>query len=101
MAELAEYTRRELDFRREARTAERVGELLVGEEGVVVPAVDWDRASQRVVTMELLEGERPAPAEQLRERASTPTRCFGREPGAMLRQIFVSSGRSSPASTRR
>ena len=89
VAELAEYTRRELDFRREARTAERVRELFAGDERVVVPEVDWERTSQRVLTMELLEGERPAPAEQLRQAGLDPDVLLRAGARAMLRQIFV------------
>ncbi|GIU94178.1 MAG: ABC transporter [Gaiellaceae bacterium] len=89
VAEFAEYTRRELDFRREARTAERVRGLMGGEEEVVVPTVDWERTSQRVLTMELLEGERPAPAEQLREQGLDPEALLRAGARAMLRQIFV------------
>lgn len=89
VAELAEYTRRELDFRREARTAERVGELFADDESVVVPAVDWERTSRRVLTMELLEGARPAPAEQLRRAGLEPETLVRAGARAMLRQIFV------------
>ena len=37
VAELAEFTRRELDFRREARTTERLRQLFAGDERVVIP----------------------------------------------------------------
>jgi ubiquinone biosynthesis protein len=89
VAEFAEYTRRELDFRREARTATRVRGLFAGSEGVVVPEVDWERTSGRVLTMELVEGERPAPAEALRERGLDPDALLRTGAEAMLRQIFV------------
>lgn len=89
VAEFAEYTRRELDFRREARTAERVRSLLAGDEEVIIPAIDWERTSQRVLTMELLEGERPAPAEQLRMKGLDPEALLRAGARAMLRQIFV------------
>lgn len=89
VAELAEYTRRELDFRREAQTATRVRELFAADEHVVIPEVDWERTSARVLTMELLVGERPAPAERLRERGLDPDALLRTGAQAMLRQIFV------------
>ena len=89
VAELAEYTRRELDFRREARTAERVRELFAGDERVVVPAVDPERTSARVLTMELVEGLRPAPAPELRAAGLDPEPILRAGADAMVRQIFV------------
>ena len=47
VAELAQYTRRELDFRREARTAERLRQLFAGDDRIVIPAVVSDRSSAR------------------------------------------------------
>jgi ubiquinone biosynthesis protein len=58
VAELAEYTRRELDFRLEARTAERVRVLFADDETIVVPAVDWERTSRRVLTVVRSPGSR-------------------------------------------
>lgn len=86
VAELAEYTRRELDFRREARTAERVRELFAGDERVVVPAVDRERTSARVLTMELVEGLRPAPAGELRAAGLDPERILRAGADAMVQQ---------------
>ena len=89
VAEFADYTRRELDFRREARTAERVRELFAGDERVVVPAVDRERTSARVLTMELVEGMRPAPAEELRAVGLDPELILRSGADAVVRQIFV------------
>lgn len=89
VAELADYTRRELDFRREARTAERVRELFASDERVVVPAVDRERTSARVLTMEFVEGLRPAPAEELRAAGLDPELILRAGADAMVQQIFV------------
>lgn len=89
VTELADYTRRELDFRREARTAERVRELFAGDERVVVPAIDRARTSARVLTMELVEGLRPQPAESLRAAGLDPELILRAGADAMVRQIFV------------
>src|SRR5215469_14018968 len=56
VAELAEYTRRELDFRREARTAERLRQLFANDDRVVIPAVITDRSSAGLLPMEFLPG---------------------------------------------
>jgi ubiquinone biosynthesis protein len=88
VAELAEYTRRELDFRREARTAERLRQLFADDEQVVIPAVISERTSARVLTTELLEGQPPAPAADLRRAGVDPAACLRAGAAAMLRQIF-------------
>lgn len=88
VAELAEYTRRELDFRREAHTADRVRAHFAGQEQIVIPAVDWDRTSARVLTMELIEGLRPAPAAELERAGLDPQAVLRVAAGAMFQQIF-------------
>jgi ubiquinone biosynthesis protein len=88
VAELAEYTRRELDFRREARMAERVRTLFAGDERIVVPWVDPERTSARVLTMELVEGIRPAPAAELEAAGLEPRAVLEAGAEAMFRQIF-------------
>jgi ubiquinone biosynthesis protein len=89
VAEFGEYTRRELDFRREARTAERVRSLLSSDEEVVVPAVDWPRTTSRVLTMDFVEGHRPTAAAELRAAGLDPELLLRAGSRAMLRQIFV------------
>ncbi|HEX6448808.1 MAG TPA: AarF/UbiB family protein [Trebonia sp.] len=88
VAELAEFTRREVDFRREARTAEQLGRLFADDDQVVIPAVISDRSSARVLTTEFLEGHRPAPADELRRAGLDPAAGLRAGAAAMLRQIF-------------
>ena len=86
--ELAAYTRRELDFRREARTAERLRSLLAGDEQIVIPAVDQQRTTARVLTMEFIAGYRPAPARELQAHGLDPQALLEAGARAMLEQIF-------------
>ena len=88
VAEVAEYTRRELDFRREARTAERLRQLFAGDDRVVIPAVISDRSSARVLTMEYLQGLPPGPAAGLRRAGLDPTAVLRAGAAAMMRQVF-------------
>lgn len=89
VAELASYTRRELDFRREARTAQRLRELFADDDRVVIPAVIGDRSSQRVLTTEFLDGHPPAPADDLRRAGLDPEAGLRAGAEAMLRQVFT------------
>jgi ubiquinone biosynthesis protein len=88
VAELSEYTRRELDFRREARTAGRLRQLFADDDQIVIPAVINDRSSTRVLTTEFLEGKPPAPAADLRRAGLNPEAGLRAGAAAMLRQIF-------------
>lgn len=88
VAELAEYTRRELDFRREASTAGRLRQLFADDGQIVIPAVINDRSSTRVLTTEFLEGEPPAPAADLRRAGLDPEAGLRAGAAAMLRQVF-------------
>lgn len=88
VAELAQYTRRELDFRREARTAERLRQLFAGDDQVVIPAVISDRSSERVLTTEFLVGLPPEPAADLQRAGIDPEAVLRAGAAAMLRQVF-------------
>ena len=88
VAELAQYTRRELDFRREARTAERLRQLFADDDRVVIPAVIGDRSSERVLTTEFLAGLAPEPAADLRRAGIDPEAVLRAGAAAMLRQVF-------------
>jgi len=89
VAELAEYTRRELDFQREARTTGRLRQLLAADGRIVIPAVISDRSSARVLTTELLDGLRPEPAAGLRRAGIDPEAGLRAGAAAMLRQVLV------------
>jgi ubiquinone biosynthesis protein len=88
VAELADYTRRELDFRREARTAARLRQLFAGDDRIVIPAIIADRSSVRVLTMEYLDGLPPAPAADLRRAGLDPAAVLRAGAAAMMRQVF-------------
>lgn len=88
VAELTDYTRRELDFRREGRTAARVRELFASEERVVIPAVHWSHSSARVLTMDLIAGHPPAPRQELERLGFDPDALIHTGAEAIAIQIF-------------
>ena len=88
VAEFAEYTRRELDFRKEARTSERVRDLFASHPSVLVPAVDWERTTARVLTTDLVDGRAPAAAGELRGAGLDPDAVLRVGAEAVFRQIF-------------
>jgi predicted unusual protein kinase regulating ubiquinone biosynthesis (AarF/ABC1/UbiB family) len=62
--ELGDAVPRELDFVREARSAERVARELAAREDLRIPGIVWEHTTRRVLVMEFMEGirigDRPA-----------------------------------------
>ncbi len=56
IANLKRWTLRELDLRREAASASELKEAMVAVGGYHIPAIDWDRTSGRVMTLEWVDG---------------------------------------------
>lgn len=88
VAELADYTLRELDFRREAHVSDAVRQQLAKDHRVVVPWVAWELTTARVLTMQLIEGLRPATRAELAAAGLDADRVVAAGAAAMLRQIF-------------
>jgi ubiquinone biosynthesis protein len=58
-AEFAHSLRAELDFTREGMNCDRLREELTEEDVVTIPGVHWDLTTQRVLTMDFVEGVSP------------------------------------------
>lgn len=56
IATFKQWTLRELDLRREAASASELADAMSGEEGYIVPAIDWKRTSRGVMTLDWVEG---------------------------------------------
>ena len=56
VATFRQWTKRELDLRREAASASELRENLVAESGFFVPEIDWSRTARRVLTLEWIDG---------------------------------------------
>ncbi len=58
------WTLRELNFRREAASASELAESMTAEPDFVIPAIDWQRSTAKVLTVEWIDGiklsDRPA-----------------------------------------
>jgi ubiquinone biosynthesis protein len=68
IANLKRWTLRELDLRREAASASELKEAMAAVDGYTIPAIDWDRTSGRVMTLEWIDGIKIAKVEELRAR---------------------------------
>ena len=72
VAELAKYISYELDFRREAASADRVRALFAGDESVVIPRVYPAFSTARVMTMEFVSGIKVDDKERLEAEGFDP-----------------------------
>ncbi|MGN6268541.1 MAG: 2-polyprenylphenol 6-hydroxylase [Sphingomonas sp.] len=59
------WTARELDLRREAASASELAEAMQAEPDYLVPAIDWQRTTGRVMTLEWIDGIKLADREAL------------------------------------
>lgn len=66
IANLKRWTLRELDLRREAASASELKEAMAAVEGYHIPAIDWDRTSGRVMTLEWVDGIKISDVEALK-----------------------------------
>lgn len=88
VAELTQHTRRELDFRNEAKTADTVRRHFTTADRVVIPRVYWEHTTTRVLTMEMIHGHRPAHRAQLALQGLDADRLLEAGARAMVRQVF-------------
>jgi ubiquinone biosynthesis protein len=56
IANMKRWTARELDLRREAASASELSEMMEAMPGYRIPAIDWDRTTGKVMTMEWIDG---------------------------------------------
>ncbi|MCI4591662.1 2-polyprenylphenol 6-hydroxylase [Sphingobium sp. BYY-5] len=56
IANMKRWTVRELDLRREAASASELSEAMEAMPGYRIPAIDWDRTTGKVMTMEWIDG---------------------------------------------
>jgi ubiquinone biosynthesis protein len=91
IANLARWTARELDLRREAASASELAEAMKGEDGYRIPAIDWDRTNGRVLTLEWVDGVKISEREVLRAQGHDMAEMARRLVLTFLRQA-ISAG---------
>ncbi|MGD8517619.1 MAG: AarF/ABC1/UbiB kinase family protein [Anaerolineae bacterium] len=87
--ELARSLREELDYQIEGRNAERLRSNLSDDNRFVVPRVYWSLTSQRVITLEYLEGIQLNQIEKLRAAGYDLSSITRTTVDGYLKQVFV------------
>jgi len=79
----------ELDFVLEARHAETMALNFTGEKQVVIPTVYWDYTTEKVITLEFLDGVKITNQQELVAEGNDPSVMVRQLVEAMLKQILV------------
>jgi ubiquinone biosynthesis protein len=82
------WTARELDLRREAASASELAEAMHAEPDFLVPAIDWQRTSGRVMTLEWIDGIKLANRDRLIAAGHDPKKLADILVNAFLRQAI-------------
>jgi ubiquinone biosynthesis protein len=83
------WTARELDLRREAASASELAEGMTAEPDFVVPAIDWQRTTGRVLTLEWIDGIKLSNRAALIAAGYDPTKLAHTLVHAFLRQAIA------------
>jgi len=87
--ELSVHIEMELDFEREARSAERIRALFPGS-GVVVPEIHYDYSTRRVLVMELVDGIKITDVQAIRDAGLDPAEVVQDLMHVFVRMILAS-----------
>ena len=85
--EFAGQIRKELDFTRDGKNAERIRSNMADLEGIRVPRIHWNASSRRVLTMDYIEGVRIDDVASIREMGHDPVLIAERGFAAYIKQI--------------
>ncbi len=89
IAQFKQWTMRELDLRREAASASELAEQMAAEPDYIVPAIDWQRTSRRVLTLDWVDGVKLTDFAALREAGHDTKKLAATLIQAFLRQAIM------------
>ncbi|ARS29568.1 2-polyprenylphenol 6-hydroxylase [Sphingomonas sp. KC8] len=89
IATFKRWTARELDLRREAASASELADGMEAEPTFVVPAIDWERTSGKVMTLEWVDGIKMSDRAALVAAGHDPSAIAGNLVRAFLRQAIA------------
>lgn len=86
--DFANQVRKELDFIRDGKNADRLRQQMRGIEGVRVPRIYWEYSSRHILVMEYIDGVRVDHTEAIRSFGVSPKKIAERGFHAYMTQIF-------------
>ncbi len=88
VTEFADILRQELDFQIEGENAEKFKRNFAAQTGIKVPLIYWQKTSQRILTMEYINGYRLSELEMMTNQGFSPKLIARRISDAILHQIL-------------
>ncbi len=88
IANFKRWTLRELDLRREAASASELRDAMKAVDHYEVPAIDWERTSGKVMTLDWIDGIKISKVDELRAAGHDLPQLAGRLVNAFLRQAI-------------
>lgn len=85
----AMYIRQELDYTLEGRNMDRFARNFADDETIHIPSVYWNLTSERVLTMELVDGIKISHVEELQKSGFNTERIAVKVTEVYLKQIFI------------
>jgi ubiquinone biosynthesis protein len=86
--DFAAQIRKELDFVKDGRNADRFRKNFEGIEGVIFPRIYWQCSSRRMLTMEFIEGVKVTSVDEIRSMGINPATIAAVGFDSYLKQIF-------------
>jgi ubiquinone biosynthesis protein len=84
----ADTVRMEMDLRMEASAASELADNFRGDDAFNVPRVDWDRTSQRVLTLERIRGIKVDEVDRIRAAGFDPDDVLAQASSSFFNQVF-------------
>lgn len=88
LEELAQALRNELDFRREARNCQTFYENFARDKNVIIPRVFWDFSSEKILTLEDVEGIKVSDFPALKKAGYNSRRIAVNLIDALFKQVY-------------
>ncbi len=87
--EFERYTKDELDFVNEARNIDRFYKNFEHDKSIVIPKVYWDYTTDRILTMEFIEGFNASEIKKIEKRTKERKRIATQVTELIFKQVFI------------
>lgn len=87
--EFSDYTMKELDFNQEGKHADIFRENFKDHDDVILPKIYWEYTTQKILTLEFIEGIKPDDAEKLRKLGINGPHVAALGARVVIKQLFI------------
>lgn len=87
--EFSDYTMKELDFNQEGKHADIFRENFKDHDDVILPKIYWEYTTQKILTLEFIEGIKPDDAEKLKKLGINGPHVAALGARVVIKQLFI------------